>query len=110
MASFTAQLAPHQFVRSGSLTLVQNSHGLSRLIRVGAMISELETVALTRDMPEHGLVSGDIGTVVHVYSSGNGVEVEFVRGDGITVAVLTLQNTDIRPLTADMLHARRLAS
>jgi hypothetical protein len=75
-----------------------------------AMISELETVALTCDVPEHALVSGDIGTVVHVYPSGDAVEVEFVRGDGITLAVLTLRNTDIRPLTADMLHARRIAS
>ena len=74
------------------------------------MSSELETVALTRDVPEHNLVSGDIGTVVHVYPSGEAVEVEFVRADGITVAVLTLRNSDIRPLTADMLHARRLAS
>jgi hypothetical protein len=73
------------------------------------MISELDSVALTRDIPEHELVSGDIGTVVHVYPA-DAVEVEFVRADGITLAVLTLRNTDVRPLTADMLHARRLAS
>jgi hypothetical protein len=74
------------------------------------VIAELETVALTKDVPEHGLVAGDIGTVVHVYSTGDAVEVEFVRADGLTVAVLTLRASDIRPLTADMLHARRLAS
>jgi hypothetical protein len=74
------------------------------------MISELETVALTRDIPEHDLVAGDIGTVVHAYSSDDALEVEFVRGDGVTLAVLTLRNADVRPLAADMLHARRIAS
>jgi hypothetical protein len=74
------------------------------------VIAELDTVALTKDVLEHGLVAGDIGTVVHVYSGGDAVEVEFVRADGLTVAVLTLRAPDIRPLTADMLHARRLAS
>lgn len=74
------------------------------------MISELDTVALTRDIPEHNLVAGDIGTVVHGYSSDDALEVEFVRGDGVTLAVLTLRNADVRPLAADMLHARRIAS
>ena len=74
------------------------------------MITELETVALTRDVPEHELVAGDIGTVVHLYRDQDAAEVEFVRADGITIAVLTLRATDIRPLQADLLHARRLAS
>jgi hypothetical protein len=74
------------------------------------LINELDTVALTRDVPEHDLVTGDIGTVVHVYPSQEAVEVEFVRADGITLAVLTLPKGDVRALTADMLHARRLAS
>jgi ATP-dependent exoDNAse (exonuclease V) alpha subunit len=74
------------------------------------MIAELQTVALTRDDPEHGLVAGDIGTVVHVYPNQDAAEVEFVRADGLTVAVLTLRAAEFRPLKADMLHARRLAS
>jgi ATP-dependent exoDNAse (exonuclease V) alpha subunit len=74
------------------------------------MITELQTVALTRDDPEHGLVAGDIGTVVHVYGDKGAAEVEFVRADGLTVAVLTLRESEIRALKADMLHARRLAS
>ena len=74
------------------------------------MITELETVALTKDVPEHALIAGDIGTVVHVYSDDNALEVEFVRADGITIAVLTLRSADVRPLKTDMLHARRLAS
>jgi hypothetical protein len=75
-----------------------------------AVIAELDTVALTKDVPEHGLVTGDIGTIVHLYADEDAVEVEFVRADGVTVAVLTLRSVDVRPLTADMLHARRLAS
>ena len=74
------------------------------------MLAELQTVALTRDIPDHALVTGDIGTVVHVYPGAKAVEVEFARADGETIAVLTLQAQDVRALKADMLHARRLAS
>lgn len=56
------------------------------------MLAELPTVALTRDVPDHALVAGDIGTVVQ------------------PIAVLALQAEDIRPLQADVIHARRLAS
>jgi hypothetical protein len=34
------------------------------------MIKELETIVLSRDLPEHGLSRGDIGAVVHSYKSG----------------------------------------
>jgi hypothetical protein len=74
------------------------------------MISELDTVALTRDDEEHNLVAGDIGTVVHAYRERGMFEVEFVRADGATVALLTLSDKDVRPLKADILHARKLAS
>jgi len=74
------------------------------------MISELDTIALTRDDEDHRLVAGDIGTVVHVYHDRAGFEVEFVRADGETVAVLTLRPEDIRPLRAEIFHARKLAS
>jgi hypothetical protein len=74
------------------------------------MIAELDTVALTRDAEEHGLVAGDVGAVVHVYAAAHAFEVEFVRTDGRTIAVLTLTAEDIRPLKADILHARKLAS
>lgn len=33
-------------------------------------MNELELVVLERDIPEHGLARGDVGTVVHVYSGG----------------------------------------
>jgi Domain of unknown function (DUF4926) len=37
----------------------------------------LDTVVLNRDLPEHGLRSGDLGTAVQVYAP-HGLEVEFV--------------------------------
>ncbi|MBI4499615.1 MAG: DUF4926 domain-containing protein [Gemmatimonadetes bacterium] len=72
------------------------------------MIAELDAVALTHDIPTSNLAAGDIGAVVHRYEGG-GYEVEFVTGGGETVAVLTLTDTDIRPLQpTDILHARSL--
>ena len=34
------------------------------------MLIELDTVALTRDLPAAGLVAGDVGAIVHVYEAG----------------------------------------
>lgn len=71
------------------------------------MIEELDSVALTADVPEHGLEPGDVGRVVHRYRSGEGYEVEFLAGDGSTVAVLTLGTDDLRPLErSDTFHVR----
>jgi hypothetical protein len=74
------------------------------------MTSELDTVALTRDVGEHGLKRGDVGAVVHCYADGAVFEVEFVTAEGRTVAVLTLMAEDIRLLAdTDILHVRELA-
>jgi len=73
------------------------------------MIEELDMVALTRDFDAHGLKRGDIGAVVHKYSK-KGFEVEFVAAEGKTIAVLTLQETDIRSLReGEILHAREVS-
>ena len=73
------------------------------------MFEELETVVLARSFPEAGLERGDVGVVVLRYPAG-GYEVEFVTGSGSTVAVLTLSETDLRPLAPEeILHARGLA-
>jgi hypothetical protein len=75
------------------------------------VIKELDSIVLARDLPEHGLVAGDVGAVVHVYNEGKAFEVEFVRAAGTTVAVVTLNLADVRPLDgAEILHARKLAS
>ena len=74
------------------------------------MIHELDAVVLTRDVDEHGLKRGDVGAVVHCYEDGAAFEVEFVTAEGRTVAVLTLNERDIRPLgERDILHVRELA-
>ena len=68
----------------------------------------LELVILNRDLPEHGLRKGDLGTVVETYES-DGVEVEFVTAAGDTRAVVTLASTDVRRVEAvDMLAVRPL--
>jgi hypothetical protein len=70
------------------------------------VIRELETIVLTRNIPEHGLRRGDIGAVVHCYKEGAAFEVEFVTGKGDTVAVITLEWKDVRPMYPnEILHA-----
>jgi len=74
------------------------------------MFQELEMVVLTQDVAEYRLKRGDIGTVVHLYASGEACEVEFVNARGDTVALLTLEAKDIRPLQGwEILHVRELA-
>ena len=48
--------------------------------------------------------------VVHCYKDGVTFEVEFMAGEGATIAVLTLSQHDIRPMHArEILHVRTLA-
>ena len=71
------------------------------------MVGELDTVALTHDIDEHGLKRGDVGSVVHCYHNETGFEVEFVTGEGRTVAVLTLTGSDFRSNSnGEILHVR----
>lgn len=66
----------------------------------------LQVVVLNRDLDEHGLCKGDLGTVVEVYPP-DGLEVEFVTASGQTGAVLTLHDSDVRPVQdADMISVR----
>lgn len=75
------------------------------------MIKELDTVVLAKDLKEHQLTRGDVGAVVHVYEGRKAYEVEFVTGEGKTIAVVTLRAGDIRPMQrADILHVREFAS
>ena len=73
-------------------------------------IQELDVVALTCDLAEHGLVRGDVGTTVLVHGDGAAFEMEFVGYDGHTVALLTLERDQIRPLDwHEIPHARDLS-
>jgi len=70
----------------------------------------LECVVLARDLPEHALRKGDVGTVVETYEP-DGLEVEFVAATGDTRAVLTLTSRDVRKVSAaDMLASRHLSA
>lgn len=73
------------------------------------MYNELDTVVLTHDVAEKNLKEGDVGVVVHVHNEEKAFEVEFVDARGETVAVLTLDNEDIRPIQRrEILHVRDL--
>ena len=74
------------------------------------MIRELESVVITHDFEGHALKERDVGTVVHCYSDGEAYEVEFATAEGRTVALLTLNQADIRSMTdTEILHARELS-
>ncbi len=66
----------------------------------------LDTVVLDRDLPQHGLRSGDLGAVVEVYEP-DGLEVEFVTASGKTQALVTLNVDDVRPVQENDLVAVR---
>jgi Domain of unknown function (DUF4926) len=71
------------------------------------MIRELDRVVLTADVSSEGLVSGDVGTVVHVYADGVAFEIEFMTLDGQTALVATVEASAVRPVTGrDITHSR----
>lgn len=75
------------------------------------MIAEHERVVLLTAIPEHGLVRGDVGVVVHVHGSGDGYMVEFMTLDGETVDVVTLDASQVRSIEErEIAHARKLSA
>ena len=73
------------------------------------MYKVLDTVVLDRNLPEHGLRSGDLGAVVQVYEP-DGLEVEFVTASGRTQALVTLNFRDVRPVQdSDLIAVRSVA-
>lgn len=72
-------------------------------------MKELDSVVLARDLESHSLRRGDVGAVVHCYADDKAFEVEFVTGEGETIAVATLTAEDIRPIgREEILHVRAL--
>ena len=73
------------------------------------MIKEHDRVVLKRGIPDQRLKTGDVGTVIHVYKRGEAFEVEFLTLHGETVAVATLDASQVRPvLRREITHARLL--
>ncbi len=70
------------------------------------MPSELESVVLQCDLPDHGLSCGDVGTVVLTHGD-RGYEVEFVTLEGETLAIVSLASDQVRPIgPREIAHAR----
>ena len=63
----------------------------------------LSVVALMRDIPEAGLVRGQVGTIVEVLSP-EVFEVEFSDDSGRTYASLALRSDDLLRLHHEPLH------
>ncbi len=57
-------------------------------------IQPLDVVALTFDLPDRGLLRGQVGTVVDTYSPGV-FEVEFSDDQGHTYAQLALRDSQL---------------
>ena len=56
-----------------------------------------ELVELAVDLPDENLSRGMIGTIVEIYDSPPGFEVEFADSDGRSIALLGLGPDQIRP-------------
>ena len=73
------------------------------------MIKEHDRVVLKNEIPEQGLKTGDVGTVIHVHRKGEAFEVEFVALDGETLAIATLDASQVRPVQKrEITHTRLL--
>lgn len=74
------------------------------------MIQELDTIILTRDIPQQKLRKGDLGCVVFVHQGGAAYEVEFVTLGGETLGVINLPADAVRAATGrEIAHAREVA-
>jgi hypothetical protein len=74
------------------------------------MIQELDTVVLTRDIPEERLRKGALGAVVLVHQNGAAYEVEFVTLDGQALALARLPADAVRAATGrELPHAGEVA-
>lgn len=56
---------------------------------------ELDSVALLRDLPEHGLKRGHVGAVVDASDGDDAVLVEFVDAEGRTTACPRIARADL---------------
>jgi hypothetical protein len=72
-------------------------------------IKERDSVVLTADLSMEGLLAGDVGAVVHIHNGGVTYEVEFITLTGMTVAVATVEASQLRPVSRqDLNHVREL--
>ncbi len=68
---------------------------------------EHDCAVLTANLPEEGLLAGDVGTIVHIHKNGAASEVEFITLTGRTIAVATVEASHQRPVSRrDISHVR----
>ena len=68
-----------------------------------------DRVVLKCGLPDQGLESGDVGTIVHIYKNGEAFEVEFVSLDGETTVVATVSSSQVRSVhRREITHARQM--
>lgn len=67
-------------------------------------ITPYDVVTLTEDIPQQGLVRGQVGTVVEQYAP-DAFEVEFSDNDGRTYALLSLRSHQLLVLRYEPLQA-----
>ncbi len=74
-------------------------------------MKEHDRVVLKFDIREYGLKTGDVGTIVHIYDQGKAYEIEFVSLNGETIAVVTIEAGQIRPVRErEITHARAVTT
>jgi hypothetical protein len=100
-----------RFVTAYPLDSSPTPNSLPEQERNEAMVQELDRVVLQTDLPEYGLLAGDVGTVVLVHAGGKGYEAEFVALNGETIAVVSVSAEQVRPVRRfEMAHVRELAT
>ena len=71
------------------------------------MLKEHDRVVLKKDLPADNLRAGDVGVIVHLHREARVFEVEFLALDGNSIAVATVEASQLRAVTAhDVSHAR----
>src|SRR3989344_6514400 len=63
---------------------------------------EFESVGLAHNIEKKGLEQGERGVVVEIYNDGEAYEVEFIKPNGGTKALLTLIPNEIFPIIREV--------
>lgn len=110
MANWTRRMAAaHQSVPFGSWTRTRRPTAYHCVSFGDVMIKEHDCVVLTSELPGEGLLSGDVGTVVHVHGNASAYEVEFATLTGRAIAVATVLPSQCRPIGhRDINHVREV--
>ena len=71
--------------------------------------SRIRARSTRSDLPEFGLMAGDVGAVVDITPNAKQVTLEFFNFAGDTVAVVPVSINHVRPLGAgEVMHSREM--